>query len=217
MFYILKLQIKLYFCIINPQKIQKMIRNILPILVLILLSTNLKAQTYFGFKVGANFANFSGDVENNTIKPAFHVGGVVEVQISDFFSVQPEVLFSVQGYQNKDNTSIKYNYNYVNLPVMVRYFVTDNISIDAGPQVGMLLSAKISTGNEELTDVKDLSNSLDYGFNLGASYEMDSGMNINVRYNYGLSNINNNDDVVDAEDIKINNTVIQISLGYKFY
>ncbi|MCF6350354.1 MAG: PorT family protein [Flavobacteriaceae bacterium] len=189
-----------------------MIKKVLLILVLF-LSISISAQTYFGFKVGANFANFSGDVENNGIKPSFHVGGVVEVQINDFFSVQPEVLFSMQGYQDKDDALLKYNYHYVNVPIMVKYFVNENFSIDAGPQVGMLLAAKISTGTEELTDVKDLSNTFDYGVNLGGSYEMDNGMNINIRYNYGLANVFDN----ESNDLKANNTVIQVSLGYKFY
>jgi hypothetical protein len=182
------------------------------ILLVTFISINLSAQTYFGFKVGANFANFVGDVENNAIKPSFHVGGVAEIQITDVFSVQPEILFSMQGYQDKDDSLIKYNYHYVNVPLMVKYFVGENVSIDAGPQVGLLLYSKRSNGHEDLDDLKDASNSFDYGMNLGASYEMNNGIFMSARYYYGLANVLNTDD-----NLKANNTVIQISLGYKFY
>jgi len=204
-----------------------MIRKILLISIITLLSTSLTAQVYYGFKVGANLANFYGDIENNSIKASFHIGAVAEISVSDLFSVQPELLFSMQGSQGENNSlltshtsvpidgkdfsSTKTNFYYLNLPVMVKYFVTDMISIDAGPQVGYLLYAKESNGTDELTDIKDLTKSIDYGLNLGGSYEMDNGMNINLRYYYGLAN------VLDSNDAKMNNALIQISLGYKFY
>ena len=97
---------------------------------------------------------------------------------------------------------------------MYGYFVTETISIDAGPQINYLLSAKISNGSEEWTETKDFYNTFGYGINLGASYEMDNGMNINLRYNYGLANVYK---TIDVGNFKGNNGVIQVSLGYKFY
>ena len=96
---------------------------------------------------------------------------------------------------------------------MVKYFINDVISIDAGPQVGYLVFSQISDGSKEWTDTKDSLNAFDYGVNLGASYEMDNGMNINIRYNYNFANIYKS----DYFDFKAINTNFQISLGYKFY
>ncbi len=180
-------------------------------LIILISSYHINAQTYFGFKVGANATNFYGDIENNNIKLSFHAGVVAEIQLSDAFSVQPELLFSAQGYQNKEDKYLKYHYNYLNLPIMVKYFINNNITLDFGPQIGYLLSAETSDGLYIFENIKENSNSFDYGINLGASYEFDDGLNINVRYNYSLSNINK------GNDIKVNNAVIQISLGYKFY
>jgi len=202
-------------------------------LALFLLCINNYSQTYFGFKVGGNLSNINGDNPLKGIKPSMHVGVVAEIAISDSFSIQPELIYSMLGSQKKVNSSeyefeteaphnnekilIKNNNHYITLPIMVKYFLleigSDIISIDAGPQVSYLLSSKISNGWEELSDNKDTLNAFDYGFNLGASYELDNGMNINIRYNYNFANIYKTNDL----NLKANNTVIQISLGYKFY
>ncbi len=193
-----------------------MIRKLIVLFVIIFLSISIKAQTYYGFKVGANFANFYGDIDNNTIKPSFHVGALAEIIIDDFYSVQPELLFSMQGAQDKDDSNIKYNYHYATLPIMVKYFVSDFISVDAGAQVAYLLTAYRSNGFEEYDYLTDTSNRLDYGINVGGTYEFDNGMNAAIRYNYNLANIHK--DVSDVDlDLRDNNAVIQISMGYKFY
>lgn len=191
-----------------------MLRKTILISILFLFSNHIIAQTYFGFKVGTNISNINGDNPYDGIKIAMHVGGVAEIVISDLISVQPELLYSMQGSQHKDDSSLKNNYHYITLPIMFKYFINVSTSIDAGPQIGYLVFAKQSNGWEEWRDTKDELNALDYGFNLGASYEMDNGMNINIRYNYNFANIYK---TIEGLDFKGNNTVIQLSLGYKFY
>ena len=171
------------------------------------------SQTYFGIKVGANYTSFRGDLENINYKPGFHVGGVAEITINDAFSFQPEILYSVQGFQAKEDASLKSNYNYIQVPLMAKYFVKDLVTLDAGPQIGYLISTTQTNGYEEIiTDQKKNSNALDYGFNLGASYEMDSGIFLQLRYNFGIANVLKKD--IGA---KAYNSVVQVSMGYKFY
>ena len=190
-----------------------MLRKITFILTVLLFSYNLNAQVYYGFKVGANISNISGDNSYDGMKGAMHVGTVAEIIVSDLFSIQPELLYSMQGSQDSDDSSLKNNNHYITVPIMIKYFINETMSIDAGPQIGYLLFAQTSNGWEEWVDTKDQLNAFDYGFNIGASYEMDNGMNINIRYNYNFANIYKSNDF----DLKANNTVIQISLGYKFY
>jgi hypothetical protein len=49
--------------------------------------------------------------------------------------------------------------------------------MDAGPQIGFLLSAKI-----EDIDIKDSFNTLDYGLSAGLGYKLDNGINFSARY-----------------------------------
>ncbi|RZJ50008.1 MAG: PorT family protein, partial [Flavobacterium sp.] len=98
--------------------------------------------------------------------------------------------------------------SYLNVPIMAKYYVIEKLSLEAGPQIGFLLSAK-----NQVDDLKDSFKSVDFGLNLGASYDITEHFFAGVRYNIGLSNIA---DVPDESDYKTNNSVVSVSVGYKF-
>lgn len=104
---------------------------------------------------------------------------------------------------------------------MFKYYATEALYIEAGPQVGFLMSAKedwsasATFGGETLSesgedDVKDAFKSIDFGFNLGAGYNITENLSLGLRYNLGLSNI------ADSDDVKIKNGVFQFAVAYKF-
>lgn len=166
----------------------------------------------FGAKAGVNLANMAGDIEDNDMKVGFHVGGMAELAFSDKFAVQPELVFSTQGYQyDVADETVKANFSYINLPVMAKYFVTEGLSLEAGPQVGFLVDAQYKADGDSL-DIDDAS-SVDFGMNFGAGYKLDNGLNFSARYNLGLSNTY---DGPGKDDYKVSNTVIQFSVGYFF-
>lgn len=163
-------------------------------------------EIQLGVKGGLNFANVNGDnTPNNDIVTAFNVGLVAEIPLAEQFSFQPELLFSGQGFSFNDRLVAL---NYLNLPLMGKYYLTKGFSLEAGPQIGFLLSAK----NEDI-DVKDAFKTVDFGVNFGLGYKLDNGLNFGARYNLGLSDINN----LDATTTKITNGVIQVSVGYFFF
>lgn len=173
------------------------------IAVLGLTSANAQ-ETKFGAKGGFNMSNLAG-AENASTLIGIHLGGFAEFKLSDKFAVQPELLFSMQG-AGFDGGDTKLNY--INIPVMAKYFVTENISIEAGPQIGFLMSAKIDG-----TDVKEFTNSTDFGLNFGGSYYLDENMFLTARYGFGLSEVEK--DLATGVDGS-SNSVIQLSFGYKF-
>jgi opacity protein-like surface antigen len=182
-------------------------------------------ETKFGVKGGLNVANISGDIEDNSSKVGFHVGGFVEIKVSDKFSVQPELLFSTQGAQREYSEDFggtvvsineKINLSYLNIPVMAKYYVAEGFSLEAGPQIGFLTSAKYkfeAEGEEEEVDGKDDFESVDFGLNFGAGYDFTENLSAGLRYNLGLSNIVKTD---AGNDNKFQNSVLSVSLGYKF-
>lgn len=165
----------------------------------------------FGAKGGLNLANVNGeDVEDADMRTAFHVGGVFEFMLYDNFSFQPELLYSAQGYKAGDN---KLKLDYLNLPLMGKIYVSDGFNIQVGPQIGFLLSAKQEgeiLGYEVEGDVKDNYKEIDFGAALGLGYKLPSGLFFDARYNLGLT------DVPDMENVKAKNGVIQVSLGFMF-
>ena len=179
-------------------------------------------ETKFGVKGGLNVANLTGDEdEDNSSKVGFHVGGFVEIKVSDKFSVQPELLFSTQGTQAEYSESgvsfkSKINLSYLNIPVMAKYYVAEGFSLEAGPQIGFLTSAKYkieSEGNEVEADGKDDFESVDFGVNFGAGYDFTENLSVGLRYNLGLSNVYKTE---AGDDFKNSNNVFSVSLGYKF-
>ncbi|RMA66432.1 porin family protein [Ulvibacter antarcticus] len=180
-----------------------------------------------GAKAGVNFSTITGDNPAIKGKTGFHLGGMAEIPISEKLSVQPELLFSSQGANYKDIGSFNLNYLYV--PIMGKYYVMDELSLEVGPQFGFLLSAKnkydeddydlnpttTGDGNKvgETEDVKNDVKSLDVGLVFGLGYKLDNGINFGARYNLGFLDGNNSDDA--SEEFK--NSVIQFSVGYFFF
>lgn len=169
--------------------------------------TNMQAQEVnFGLKGGFNLANLTGDNSKDLdVVTSFNFGAMAEIPLSEKFSFQPEILFSGQGTSvNDDILDLKY----LNVPLMGKYYLTKGFSLEAGPQVGFLLSAK-ALGN----DVKDSVRPIDLGLNVGLGYKLDNGLNFGARYNFGLTNIN---DISGVND-KNQNSVFQFSVGYFFF
>jgi len=163
----------------------------------------------FGIKAGVNLANFSGDdVENNAMKIGAYAGAYANLGLTEKIFFQPELLFSMQGV-DADEGDGSTKLNYINIPLMFQYGLTEEIRLELGPQVGMLLSADLDNGEQEV-DFKDEMSSIDFGMNVGASYNMDNGLSVSVRYNMGLT------EVMDSEifESDAKNSVISIGVGY---
>ncbi|PTM08209.1 MAG: PorT family protein [Bacteroidetes bacterium] len=173
------------------------------------ITITTKAQDLkFGIKGGLNLATLSDNGSGLNFRPAFHFGIVSEYRISDNFSIQPELLYSSQGQKYHGGLVLKLNY--LNLPIMANYLVSENIFIEAGPQFGVLLSAK--EGNES---IKDTYRDIDFGFNLGLGYKFEGGLSFNARYYFGIANLH---DWLDEfiSDQTTRNKVLQLSIGYLF-
>ncbi|NNL16028.1 MAG: PorT family protein [Flavobacteriaceae bacterium] len=178
------------------------------------------AQVNFGAKAGVNFSDITGDdVDSFTGRTAFHVGVVAEIMVSDIFAVQPEILYSAQGSDWEEEFEGETfegegPIDYLNIPIMAKYYVGEGgFSVEAGPQVGILLSAEY-TEDDLSIDIKDDLKGIDFGVNFGLGYKMESGLNFAARYNLGLTDANDNPDELGDSDFK--NSVIQVSVGYFF-
>jgi len=168
------------------------------------LSFYAAAQGFsLGLKAGVNMSNLDGfeDSKNYT---SFNAGVFGLIKLSKI-GIQPEVLYSVQGTKVDD---FKTELSYVNIPVMVKLYLAGGFNLQAGPQFGFLTSAK--TDGE---DIKDLVKSSDMAACVGLGWDAPFGLLFDARYNIGLNDINNSEDVEGA----IKNKVIQISIGYKLF
>lgn len=167
-----------------------------------------------GIKGGLNIANVYGDVQDNAIRTSIHAGFLAEIIVNDKFSIQPELLYSGQGYSNQSPLGYsRIKLDYVTVPLMAKFYLHKNdLSLEAGPQVGFLVSGKEKTRLANGT-IPDLS-TVDFGLNLGLGYELKSHVFFQARYNLGITNIDSNS--ATSAFTKYSNANIQVSIGYLF-
>lgn len=174
-------------------------------------------ETKFGIKAGLNIANQKFEVQGNSMTAnsivGFQVGGFAEIKVAEKFAIQPEVLFSTEGSKLKaEGLEFTFDLSYINIPVMAKFYPAEKFSIQAGPQLGLLVSAKGKLNDGSKGDIKDAYKSINFGANLGAGYEFTDNFLVDVRYNFGLSDIAENNE----DDGKITGSVFSIAFGYKF-
>jgi len=206
-------------------------KNLLFISIIVIFGlTSLSAQTIkYGTKIGVNIANITGDeTDDLNTRASLHAGAIAEIMISDEFSFQAELLYSAQGAKSDYNetldevtfryTSVKLEY--INVPLLAKFYVTEGFSLEAGPQVGFLITAdrefeKTDNGETETgeKDILDEIKGIDFGLNFGLAYKLGGGIFLAARYNLGFSNIN---DIEGSDELKNQNRVMQVSAGYFF-
>ncbi len=171
---------------------------------------SVSAQVEFGAKAGLNLSNFAGsDVSNAKSKIGFNFGVFAEIAAGEQFSVKPELVYSAQGAKfSGSGSDVKYNTSYINVPVLAKYSITEAFFAEAGPQIGFLTSAKAKSGSNS-QDIKEGFKSIDFALAFGAGYEISSNYGVNLRYNLGLSSI-------DDDNAKVKNGVFQLGVFYKF-
>lgn len=166
-----------------------------------------KAQDVtFGAKTGLNIATFSGGDAGRNSLLGLHVGLTSEIAFNERFSLQPELLYTRQGSEAEDIVKVKLDY--IAVPIMVKYYLADNFSIEVGPQASFLISDKADFNDDVLPDEDTDASNFDFGLNLGLGYNLGANMFTQVRYNFGITTV--------AENPDIKNSVFQLSLGYKF-
>lgn len=170
-----------------------------------------------GASLGANFANVGGDdVESTSSKFNFTLGLFAEFTLSDNMGLQPELILSGQGFKFNDdngsgtNVEWKQKLSYVNVPILLNYYVADNFYLQGGPYIGFLTSAELNVSGSLGVlggDNKDDYESTDFGFAIGAGLKMEK-TNIGFRYQLGMADI--------QADNSVKNRVFNITFGYRF-
>ena len=205
-------------------------------------------EVKFGVKGGLNisFLSLSGPIPSGgstSSNTGFVIGGVADIKINNKFSMQPELLFSTDGgtyqYTNTvdQNSPILANYyqtiktSSIAIPVIAKYNVINDLSIDAGLQISYLLNAtstidynavgygSIVTESTDMTNNQTVFinssaptnkvtilhdyqlNKLNFGLVLGTTYNLKNGVFIQARYNLGLTSFTKNANAISGKEV----------------
>jgi hypothetical protein len=172
-----------------------------------------------GVKAGMNLSNQkisgSGISLDTKARPGLHAGVFAVIMLNEKFGIQPEVLYSMQGSKlDLSGNDGKFKFDYINIPVLFRYNITDMISVHAGPQFGILASAKVEEEDGDETDIKDQAKGMDFGMAGGAEVVLPAGLGFGARYVIGLTNIV--DDQPDVDETWKNRS-FQVYAFYRIF
>ncbi len=143
--------------------------------LLIMTTISLSAQTEFGVRSGyynlieftmvddngTKFRNFEGE--------GFYVGAFADINITDRFSVQPEMNFIAIPKRS--------SLNQIQIPVLGKYRIGKRVHIFAGPSIGFFLNPEEDMKNTNLNIA------------FGISYDITQKLSIALRGDYGLSKL----------------------------
>lgn len=204
------------------------------ILCTLFLGVTVMAQTQkvkIGVKAGLNISSLTFDESelNSSGKTGFTAGIMVEVPLAKNFSLQPELLYSQQGAKTSfsdvdvknSNFKSSIQLNYLNIPVMLKYYVIKGLSLQAGPQIGILLKANnkyqdnfLGYENQESFNLKKYSVGIDTAVNFGLGYQFKDKFYTDLRYNLSYSNVFKEGDTNHFINNDMKNRVFQITIGY---
>jgi hypothetical protein len=183
-------------------------KNIISILFTVLLTTTTYAQGIdVGIKAGATFANLT-DVTDASTKTGFVGGAFITLKFSDKIAIQGDLLYSQQGAEFDAD---KINLDYINFPIVFKYYIIKRLNIQAGPQFGTVVNDNVA----EVFGANFNFNSFDITGIVGIGVDLPLNLRITGRYGFGLSDISfvNNNVSIDTNS---KNTVFSLTAGFSF-
>jgi hypothetical protein len=182
--------------------------KLLSIVVLLFISSSVFSQGLtFGIKGGANLGKISGHSFKDEFTLGYHVGAFATIG-GKKWAIQPEVLLNQVNTDTatsfSDITGLhnvgKIQLHYLSIPIMVNYNISNILSLQFGPQFGILMDKS-----------KNLVQNGKDAFKSG-NFSLAGGLQLNLlkfrvygRYIGGLTNLNNlgNNDTWKANMIQI--------------
>ena len=170
-----------------------------------------------GVKVGANLSDASGTTFKDGFKFGYHAGFFSELMLTKKFGIQPEVLFSETNLRAGDSLGSLYNgisvtdiakikLQYISIPILLDYKPIPFLTLQAGPQFGILMNQTKALG----ANAKDAFKKGDLSLLLGAQLNIFK-FRVYARYAVGLADINDFDNKE-----KWNSQTLQMGLGLAF-
>lgn len=169
-------------------------------------TTAFSQEIDLGIKAGANFANIT-DASNLSNKTGFQAGIFGGIKFTDKVGIQADMLYSQQGAEFDGG---EFDLTYINVPIVVKYYLFQGLNLQAGPQFGFIVEDKITFDVFGDISRKAKAEEFDMSAVVGAGYDFPFGVRLDARYNFGLT------DVSKDSGAEGKNSVFSLALGYSF-
>lgn len=175
-----------------------------------------------GIKAGANVASLISDTNSRmNVRATYQIGFAAQIPISEKFRLQPELIYSRQGQNDRGTLDgVRFRnvlmLDYAAVPLMLNYNLFDGLWASSGLQAGYLIRAEhdqVLGSQINIESVRRNFNNLDVLYNLGLQYLTEWGFYIEFRYSISLQN--NLENQYLGSDSK-RHSVYQFNFGYFF-
>lgn len=193
-----------------------MSKKFLSLLILstIISSVALSQSLHLGIKGGANVLKIDGKSFDEEFKFAYNLGVFAEIGGKGKWGIQPEVIWNQTNFRTDTSVGTAYpndlkdfkgKLNYLSIPLLLSFKPSKILTLQAGPQFGILLNKE----RDLLESGKEAFKSGDFSMLGGVQLNI-GGMKLGGRYVIGLTNIN---DIDDKEKWK--NQGFQLYVGFR--
>ena len=163
-------------------------------LIVLFTTKSLSQGVDLGIKVGANFATLT-ELPNVDTRTGLNFGAFFTIKFNDKIAIQGDVLYSQQGAEFDLD---KVDLDYVNVPIVFKYYLVKRLNLHVGPQFGFLVS------DFDASEFEDSYKSTDVSGVVGLGLDLPLGFRVDGRYNFGLTEL--------LPDVK--NNVFSLSIGW---
>ena len=193
-------------------------------LALFAFADDAAAQRPFrvGIIGGYNMASLEGDdVEDVDSRSGFDIGGLIQIPMGDMITIQPEVHYSQRGASaEEDGEGFEYALDYIHVPVLLKAGLplAEGFDFDflVGPSFAFNMGCELQPEEGDNVECEDAGlevKGMDFGIIGGGSFAWAAGpgdLLVDVRYDWGMTNI------IDEDDVDVKNTALQFLVGYAF-
>lgn len=184
------------------------------ILACVFSSVGFAQGLHVGVKGGANLFNVEGKAFKEEFKFGYNLGAFAEIGLNEKWGIQPEVLWNQSNFRTDTAfravytggiSDYKGKLNYLSIPVLLSFKPSKLLTLQAGPQFGILLNNQ----QDLFENGKEAFKSGDFSMLGGVQLNI-GGAKVGGRYVIGLTNLNDID-----EKEKWKNQGFQLYVGFR--
>lgn len=208
-------------------------KKLLCLAALLVAATGMKAQEQAAHQwwvkpmVGGTYSRPAGSgMDNLEYKLGVTAGAEVIYQPprQEVFSVSGGLLYSQQGYKVNTSSNMTMSLNYLNIPLLMNFRLSDGLTLKIGLQPACLLASNASfklMGQEMSLDMSDGHETWNLTAPVGLAFNTGAGVVLDFRYYIGLSNIESSEmtlagQTIQNEGSRGRHNVFMLTLGYQF-
>ena len=187
------------------------LRPLLSLLPLILASAVFSQASGFGIKGGPLMSDTHSGASRSEKLPGGSIGVYLPLHAGTRLELQPELLLTALGasYDMAEGGTSTVRTVYAQVPIAMKFFVSNALNVHAGVQGGRLLIAQQSAPNGT-SDLKEDYSKMDWGFVVGGGVDLSSGVDFMLRYYSGMKPV-----LLTDETLFPRNRSLQLSIGYR--